>query len=314
MVGLKINRCNFTIDGFDFTTSHNLTANNYIWIKSIYQQKNFIALQNMDVSIEGNIMTSYDPMTLYVTNFDVDYYRTNQGFYILTQWNYSNASLSNEITFTNVAAYNSIERVVSQTNSFIYLSSNANFTLSNSSIDLYASDSESYQQIFITESSSWAPNDTLAQIFTFSNVSMSLQQSSDNSRFVQIYSSIDSSYLRKIKFILNNLNFVNVSMNTDPLFVWYANSYIDVYLNDISVVNSTFQSEVFYFSQSKQHYFKKLYIQKHNRAWRISYYCNWRSKRRYQQNYNSKLNLVKWWKLLLFKAYFKLWIHEHYRA
>ena len=82
---IKINRCNFTIDGFDFTTSHNLTANNYIWIKSIYQQKNFIALQNMDVSIEGNIMTSYDPMTLYVTNFDVDYYRTNQGFYILTQ-------------------------------------------------------------------------------------------------------------------------------------------------------------------------------------------------------------------------------------
>ena len=33
MVGFKVNRWNFTIDGFDFTTSHNLSANNYIWIK-----------------------------------------------------------------------------------------------------------------------------------------------------------------------------------------------------------------------------------------------------------------------------------------
>ena len=250
MVGFKVNRWNFTIDGFDFTTSHNLSANNYIWINPIYQQTSTITLQNMDVSIEGNIMTSYDPMTLYVTNFGIDYYRTNQGFYIMTQWNYTNASLSNEIMFTNVTAYNSIERVLSQTNSFIYLSSNANFTLSNSTINLYASESEKYQQVYITESSYWSPNDSLTQIFTLSNVSMGLNQSSDNSRFVQIYSSIDSSYFRKIKFVLNNLSFADISMNTGPLFVLYANNSIDVYSNEISVVNSTFQNEVFYFSQS----------------------------------------------------------------
>ena len=189
-------------------------------------------------------------MTLYVTNFGIDYYRTNQGFYIMTQWNYTNASLSNEIMFTNVTAYNSIERVLSQTNSFIYLSSNANFTLSNSTINLYASESEKYQQVYITESSYWSPNDSLTQIFTLSNVSMSLNQSSDNLRFVQIYSSIDSSYFRKIKFVLNNLSFADISMNTGPLFVLYANNNIDVYSNEISVVNSTFQNEVFYFSQS----------------------------------------------------------------
>ena len=166
-VGFMIDRWDFTIDGIDFQTNHSNISNSFTWIKAIYEQSKSVTLRNMNLVIGGNMFDSFDPLNLYLQNLNIDYYKSSRGFYLLTQWNYTNASLLNEISITNISVSNSIDRTRAQINSFLYISGNANFTMSNSSIDLFGSDIENFPQVYFGSSTGWIPSDGIKQIILF---------------------------------------------------------------------------------------------------------------------------------------------------
>ena len=246
-VGFMINRWDFTINGFDFVTNHTQNSKIFTWIKAVYEQSKSISINNMNIAISGNIFDSFDPLTLILNNLNIDYYKCNRGFYILVQWNYANASLLNEISINSLTVLNSEERSVSQTNSFLYVSGNANFTINNSSVNLYGSDIENFPQIYFSSSSNWNPNDGVNQYLTIQNTAFVLIQS-NNTRFSQIYSNIDANYSREITISLINLNFNEIMMNTQPIINLYASMFTSVIANNVIFVNSTFIKDIVFIS------------------------------------------------------------------
>ena len=176
-VGFMIDRWDFTIDGIDFETYQTQTTKTFTWIKAIYEQSKSVTLRNMNLVIGGNMFDSFDPLNLYLQNLNIDYYKSSRGFYLLTQWNYTNASLLNEISISNISVSNSIDRTRAQINSFLYISGNANFTMSNSSIDLFGSDSENFPQAYFGSSTGWIPSDDIIQIIKFIKISSNPESS-----------------------------------------------------------------------------------------------------------------------------------------
>ena len=243
-VGFMVNRCDFTIDSIDFTTNHGKSSKIFIWIKSVYEQSKSITLNNMNIAIGGNLLDSLDPLSLYLSNLNIDYYKNARGFYLYTQCNYTNASLSNEISIANITVFNSTTRVRSQTNSFLYVSTNANFTISNSSLNLFGSDTESYPQVYFTTSTGWNPNDGIIQYLTIQNTIFTLNQLSNNTRFLQLYSNIDASYYRKVIMNLNSLSFKGVIMNSVPIINFYANQKVALICNNFLLSDSTFVEDI----------------------------------------------------------------------
>ena len=81
-VGFMVNRCDFTIDGIDFTTNHGKSSKIFIWIKAVYEQSKSITLNNMNIAIGGSLLDSLDPLSLYLSNLNIDYYKNARGFYL----------------------------------------------------------------------------------------------------------------------------------------------------------------------------------------------------------------------------------------
>ena len=243
-VGFMVNRCDFTIDGIDFTSSHKGTSNTFIWIKAVYEQSKSITLSNMNIVIGGNLLDSFDPLSLYLSNLNFDYYKNARGFYLYTQCNYANASLSNEISIANISVFNSTTRTRSQTNSFLYVSTIANFTMSNSSLNLFGSDTESYPQVYFTTSTGWNPNDGIVQYLTIQNTVFTLNQLSNNTRFLQLYSNIDANYYRKVIMTLNSLSFNGVTMNSVPIINFNANQKVALICKNLLLADSTFVDDI----------------------------------------------------------------------
>ena len=243
-VGFMVDRWDFTIDGLDFMTNHGQSSKTFTWIKAIYEQSKTITLNNMNIVVGGYLLDSFDPLNLNLSNLNIDYYKNARGLYILTQWNYANASLANNIVVTNITVYNSVTRLVTQTNSLLYISGNTNFTMSNSSISLFGSDTENFPQVYFSTSSNCNPNDGLAQFLTIQNTAFTLSQTSNNTRFVQLYSNIDASYYRKVTITLNGLSFNGLVMNSQPIFNLYANTMTNVVIGSLVVSNSTFADDI----------------------------------------------------------------------
>ena len=243
-VGFMIDRWDFTIDGVDFIANQTQTNKTFTWIKAVYEQSKSVTLRNMNLVIGGNMFDSFDPLNLYLQNLNIDYYKSSRGFYLLTQWNYTNASLLNEISISNISVSNSIDRTRAQINSFLYISGNANFTMSNSSIDLFGSDTESFPQVYFGSSTGWIPSDDIKQYLTIQNTVFTLNQISNNTRYIQIYSNIDSGYSRSVTISLSGLTFKGLTMNTSPVVNFYANTKSMVVLNNLAIINSTFTKDV----------------------------------------------------------------------
>ena len=249
--GFIIDRCSFKIDNFLIATSYSNTKS-FQWIKAIYLQSNSIIMSNLSLKIQGNILESLDPLNLVALNIDIDFYKSSRGFYISSEWNNANASFINEISFTNITAYNSVNRTVSTTGSLIYVYGGSNLTLTQSNISIYGSSQDLYPPIQFGTNNAWNPNDGVVQTVTIINNTLSLNQINDNSRFTQIYSSIDSNYLRNITINVSYIIFNGVAMNLQPLLNLYANKKTKLFSSGFLISGASFQDAIFYFSSFEQ--------------------------------------------------------------
>ena len=79
---------------------------------------------------------------------------------------------------------------------------------------------------------------------TIQNTVFTLKQISNNTRFIQIYSNIDSGYLRSVTITLSGLTFNGLTMNTNPVVNLYANTKSMIVLNNSAIINSTFIKDI----------------------------------------------------------------------
>ena len=191
-----------------------------------------------------SIFDSYDPLDFNMVNIDIDYVDSTRGFYFQTIWNDINSTLINNINFYNLTAYNSKDRVLNMIGSLISFAGAANFTLTNSSINVYGSLSNPYSPIQFVSTSSWNPNDGKLQTLTIQQTSFTLSQDSSNSKYVHVYSSIDSSYLRTVIIKYDSLIFNGIVMSSQPLLKFYVNHNTQVFASNISLSGYTFQDDI----------------------------------------------------------------------
>lgn len=158
----------------------------------------------------------------------------------------------NDILFTNVTVYNSQTRVRPILGPFLSLASSANFTMTGCSINLFGSTSEDYPPILFTTITGCNPSDGLLQTFSIENSKFALTQIGDYSRYTQIRSNIDSSYLRKVVMSLNSLSFTGLNMTTKPLIKLYANQKSRFVSSGITLTNSSFSDSIIFVSSVKQ--------------------------------------------------------------
>ena len=79
---------------------------------------------------------------------------------------------------------------------------------------------------------------------TIQNTVFTLNQISNNTRFIQIYSNIDSGYSRSVTITLNGLTFNRLTTNTNPVVNLYANTKSMIVLNNSAIINSTFIKDI----------------------------------------------------------------------
>ena len=183
-----------------------------------------------------------------MANIDIDYVDSTRGFYFQTIWNDTNSNLINNISFYNLTAYNSKDRVQDMIGSLISFAGAANFTLTNSSINIYGSLANPYSPIQFVSTSNWNPNDGKLQTFTIQQTSFALSQDSSNSKYVQVYSSIDNSYLRTVLIKYDSLVFNGIVMSSQPLLKFYVNQNTQVFTSNLSLNGYTFKDDIIHIS------------------------------------------------------------------
>ena len=249
-IGFMINRWDFYMSNFKIITNFTSDATSFTLMKAVYLQTKTINITNVDFKIRGNLFDSYDPLSFSMTSIDIDYIESTRGFYFQTGWKDANSSTINEINFANITAYNSQERTVDMIGSLISFAGAANFTLSDSSISIYGSLINPYPPIQFLSTSGWNPNDGVSQIFLIQRTTFNLVQDSTNSKFVQVYSSIDNSYLRTLTINYNSLVFNGIVMSSQPLLKFYVNQNTKVLVSNISLSGATFQDDIMHISSA----------------------------------------------------------------
>ena len=81
-VRFMVNRCDLTINDINFTTNHRESSTTFIWIKAVYEQFKSITLSSMNIAIGGNLLDSLDPLSLYLSNLNIDYYKNKKMLFI----------------------------------------------------------------------------------------------------------------------------------------------------------------------------------------------------------------------------------------
>jgi hypothetical protein len=243
-------RSSLEFEGVSFNTEFSSNTLSHLFFMSIYSQSHTLTLKNWEIKGSGSIFKTQDPTNFYAENLDIDYYRMTNGFNFQIDWNYTDASKLNDVKFDNITVYNSKERAISMTDSFILFDNAANFTLTNSNINIYGSSSEDYPAIKLRTIASCNPDDGVTQNIIVESSTFTLHQDSSNDRFVNIYVNILETYIRDVAVSISGIEFENISMNSSPLIEIYANQMTSVSLDDISLGDSSFQDSVYYFSNA----------------------------------------------------------------
>ena len=242
---LIINRWDFTISNID--VYRNVTSDKNLdvpFIIAIYEQAHTVTMINMDFHISGRVLTSSQPLNLYVQNVYMDFYGMMGGIYINADCNYPEASITGTIFMSNVTAENSQSRVAEFKRGILYYAGPANVTVQNINVLIYGSLSDGRSPIEIQSNSGWSPNDNQLQTITIQNNLFTLTSNSNSERFVEAYIEIASSYPRQINTNILNNQITNVIQNVYPVFYWFFTSSSTIYLSNNTISNVSTQQGV----------------------------------------------------------------------
>ena len=90
--------------------------------------------------------------------------------------------------------------------------------------------------------------DGITQNFRITGSQFTLNQDSEYSKYIQIYSNLDSSYLRPVTILIGSLVFNGIVMSTQPLIKMYVNGQTQIMSNNMTISGATFQDDAMYFS------------------------------------------------------------------
>ena len=97
-----IARTNFYIQNA-YITRDVLELSNFItFIQLVYQQEKWLDIRNASFNITGKAIESYDPVNIYFDSLYIATYTLRTFMYMITSWNYPEASLSGLVYANNV--------------------------------------------------------------------------------------------------------------------------------------------------------------------------------------------------------------------
>ena len=200
-INIHLHRSNLIMNNINIT--RNLTADvakQTIFVAPIYLQNKSVNMTNMNIIITGFILSSSDPMSLYVQNTYVQYDYTQGGFVIDTTWNYPEAYIYGNIIIKNLTAVDSSERVASYLQGVLMHSGAENITVSNSVIKIWSSLVNDKAQIEIHLTSDWNPQDAVIKMIQVTDTYFSMESNPSGDRFNWYYNELMREYTRKVIF------------------------------------------------------------------------------------------------------------------
>jgi hypothetical protein len=252
--GFVVNRCNFKMDNFN-VYSEFTSSPNFLWMKAIYIQSRHLQLLNMNLRMNAFLFDTSDPINLQVANFSVEHnnnFRVQKGFFIQSACNYTEASLSTTISFTNITVTDSLNGDAPMSNPFINIAGPSNVTMTGASLSMYSSTASPVAPIIFTSIASCNPSDGLVQTFDIDNSTFSMMQNDEQTRFTQISCLVASNYNRELSITFSSNSFSGLTMNQLPVLEFLGHLKESISIRNLNLTGFSFASSALYFSKVKQ--------------------------------------------------------------
>ena len=206
-INIHLHRSNLVMNNINIT--RNLTvdvAKQTIFVAPIYLQNKYVKMTNMNIIITGFILSSSDPMSLYVQNTYVQYDYTQGGFVIDTTCNYPEAYIYGNVIIDNLTVIDSSERFASYMQGVLIHSGAENITVSNSVIKIWSPLAFDKAQVEIHLTSDWNPQDDVVKMIQVTDTYFSMESNPSGDRSNWYYNELMREYTRKVIFSYSGKN------------------------------------------------------------------------------------------------------------
>ena len=129
-----LNRWNIEIDNIRVEHRPSDFGFDASFIYAVYLQEKLVNITNSEFNVTGNVLLTFDSLSLYVVNMVVDLYRSIDAISINPRWNYPEASKLNELYIDNFTVVEVGEKTIFDSAFAITIAGAANCTFNN--IDL----------------------------------------------------------------------------------------------------------------------------------------------------------------------------------
>ena len=152
-----------------------------------------------------------DPINFRAQNINIiDYINIESGFNFLTQWNYAGATTVGEIYIDGIRfTKESANLGIFKAGSLLNIQSPFNITIINSQFSLINYISENFDVIVIQDSGDWTPDDNVIQNILFSNNTLTLDNSTQDT-FINFIISISNANKRFKNVVISNNTFFDI--------------------------------------------------------------------------------------------------------
>ena len=235
-----IARTNFYIQNA-YITRDVLELSNFItFIQLVYQQEKWLDIRNASFNITGKAIESYDPVNIYFDSLYIATYTLRTFMYMITSWNYPEASLSGLVYANNVTVDTTNQQLNDDALIIFWYKGPANMTALNFDLSKY------YTNIKFSAAGVWSlsttkcqPNDGRIQIFDYENISLSIPSDSNEKLGNYIPLFFDLNIYRKVNATLSNLSYNEFKYSYYGAIFVVGNFNSDFYLSNLMMTNSS---------------------------------------------------------------------------
>ena len=287
-VTFQILRSNVYIDNVNIEREPVDLEKATLLVNLIYLQDKVMSMTNIDMNVTGIILKSGDPFNGLFENITIDSYGLIEGFDIILNCNYPEASLQNEVIFNYIKATTSGNRQVSLNPQIVNYQGPGNATVSNSDyVDFFTLVQNLKATNVFYKDGFCQPDDDLLQTFTFDNTTLSLiNEDLVEGRETANVMILSTNLYRKFEGYVKNDHYVNfqnpafislylegeantkmfitnsefVNYTAGPLIPVWILKCKSVHVENIMVENVTnLDTPMFYFEINKEKIFSKFY-------------------------------------------------------
>lgn len=202
------------------------------FIRAMHIQEKNITVSNAFIRINGFIMYTNDPLSLFVENIYVDSYAAMGGFIMFISCNYPEAYTTGQVRVINGTTLNSRERTAPFSNPLARNTGPENFKVTGSYVSSWGSLKADAAQIEKLLSPLWNPDDDVVQTVEVSTTYWTLTNNPTKDRYVIFYNDYNQGHLRKVVLRYEDNVHENVTDNAYQVFLAYVTPLTDVYMKN----------------------------------------------------------------------------------